>query len=319
MFNLLKIAANAFREAIREPVFCLMLLGALLLIGNLPGMAIFTFAEQTKLVVDSAMAIMLTFGLIVSVLAAGSTIAREMRNGTVLLLLSKPVGKCTFILGKVLGIVLASILFSLICGSGSVVAVYVAVHEFHLNLSIYYTNFALIALACAGGLAFNFWRGGSFSEATVWLLTILLPIFALLCGLLGNIPREVILSDLIFALILVGMAAILMAVLAAALATRLDVVPDLCVCAALFFSGLVSSFLFARFAEGTFLSAAGSWLCTLLPNWQYFWLADAVATGRNIPLSYLGKSALYVLLYGGLICGWAALLFRNQETAGGSR
>jgi len=319
MFNLLKIAGNAFREAIREPVFCLMLLGALLLIGNLPGMAIFTFAEQVKLVVDSAMAVMLTFGLIVSVLSAGSTIAREMRNGTVLLLLSKPVGKCTFILGKVLGIALAAVLFSAVCGAGTVLAVYVAIHEFHLNLTVYYSYFGLVAAACAGGMAFNFWRGGSFSEGTVWLLTLLMPACAVVCAFLEKLPENLVLSDLLSALILIGMAAVLMAILAAALATRLDVVPDLCVCCALFFGGLVSGYLFSQFEEGSLLAGVGSWLGTLLPNWQYFWLADAVATGRAIPLSYLGTAALYVALYGGLVCTWAALIFRDQETAGSRR
>ena len=36
MFNLWKIALNAFRESLREPVYFLMLLAALLLISHYP-------------------------------------------------------------------------------------------------------------------------------------------------------------------------------------------------------------------------------------------------------------------------------------------
>ena len=91
MNNLFKIAVNAFRESLREPVYVLMLLGALVVIGHTPWAAIFVFYEQLKLVVDSFMATSLLFGLVIAVLSASHTVAREMRNGTVLLLLSKPV------------------------------------------------------------------------------------------------------------------------------------------------------------------------------------------------------------------------------------
>lgn len=36
MFNFFKIAANTFRESVREPVFFLMLFCALVLIGHYP-------------------------------------------------------------------------------------------------------------------------------------------------------------------------------------------------------------------------------------------------------------------------------------------
>ena len=100
MFNLWKIAVNAFRESLREPVYFLMLLAALLLIAHYPSAAIFVFSEQLKLVVDSSMATTLLFGLVVSVLCSSYTVAREMRNGTVLLLMSKPIQRWSFVLGQ---------------------------------------------------------------------------------------------------------------------------------------------------------------------------------------------------------------------------
>ena len=86
MFNFFKITSNTFKESVREPIFFLMLFAALVLIGHYPSAALFVFSEQLKLVVDSSMATSLIFGLVAGVLCASHTVAREMRNGTVLLL-----------------------------------------------------------------------------------------------------------------------------------------------------------------------------------------------------------------------------------------
>ena len=115
MSHLYRISVNTFRESIREPVYFLMLLASLLLIGHFPWLTIFVFFEQLKLVVDSAMATTMLFSLAIAVLCASYTVSREMRNGTVLLLLSKPVPRWSFVLGKIFGIMLASVLFCVIC------------------------------------------------------------------------------------------------------------------------------------------------------------------------------------------------------------
>jgi len=53
---LYQIAKNTFRESVREPIYLLVLLSALCLIGIYPIFTLFVFREQVKLVVDSAMA-----------------------------------------------------------------------------------------------------------------------------------------------------------------------------------------------------------------------------------------------------------------------
>jgi len=60
-------------------------------------------------------------------------------------------------------------------------------------------------------------------------------------------------------------------------------------------------------------------LYALLPNWQVFWLADALATRKNIPLEYLGLAAGYVVLYIALCSMWAVLVFQDKEIAKDSR
>jgi len=55
-------------------------------------------------------------------------------------------------------------------------------------------------------------------------------------------------------------------------------------------------------------------LYTLSPNWQLFWLADAVASGKSaFHWGYVGKSLAYAALYLGAVLSVAILLFDDRE------
>ena len=190
-----------------------MLFAALVLIGHYPSAALFVFSEQLKLVVDSSMATSLIFGLVAGVLCASHTVAREMRNGTVLLLLSKPVYRWTFVLGKIIGIALAVTLFAAVCNFAAVISVYVATDQFRMDMGIYYIYLALLAAGCVVGMVANFWKGSSFSEIASYALTLLVPVFAVYC-LMAKPEPTLALADLGKALILINFAVIAMSTLA---------------------------------------------------------------------------------------------------------
>jgi len=318
MFNLFKIAVNAFRESLREPVYVLMLLAALLLIAHYPSVTVFVFSEQLKLVVDSFMATSLLFGLVVAILSASHTVAREMRNGTVLLLLSKPVFRWSFVLGKIFGIMAAAMLFVTVCNLGGVAAVFVATDQFRFDVRLYLVFLGLIALGCAFGMLMNFLRGSSFPETASYAFAVLISGFALFC--LWRCPAPTIdLGDLGRALLLVNFSVAAMTTIAVVAATRLDVVPNLCVCCVIFFLGLMSSYLFQRTTGIAALDILFGLCYAVLPNWQFFWLVDAVAMNRPIPWSYVGWAAFYVFLYTLLASLWAVAVFQNREPAGDAR
>ena len=318
MFNYLKISINAFKESVREPIYFLMLLAALALIGCYPSAALFVFSEQLKLVVDSSMATSLIFGLIVAVLCASHTVSREMRNGTVLLLLSKPVFRWSFILGKITGIGAAVTLFTLLCNLATIVSVYIATDQFRLDWGIFVLYLGLLAAACAVGMLFNFWRGSSFPEVATYAATLLIPAYAIICILTKERPM-VSLPDLCCALILLHFAVVAMSTIAVGFATRLDIVPNLSVCTVIFFLGLVSSYLFQRDTGSAFLNLVCKFCYAVLPNWQFFWLADAIAVNRPIPFVYVVDGFVYVVLYLAICSLWAVAAFQNKEIAGDNR
>lgn len=318
MFEFLKITDNTFKESLREPVYFLMLLCAVILIGHFPSMSLFVFSEQLKLVVDSSMATSLLFSLLCAVLCASHTISLEMRNGTVLLLLSKPISRRSFVLAKICGIVLASSLFALICNLSALVSVYIAVDQFRLDMTAYLSFLGVVALACAAGMLANFLRGSSFSATSTAALAVLVAFFAVYCAISREKP-SLSMRDLCFALILINFSVVSMSTLAAVFAVHLDTVANLVFCSVFFFLGLVSGHLFGGDTGSDVVNFIFGILYAVLPNWQYMWMADAIATNRSIPASYLACAACYVVSYAAICAIWAVTLLQNKEIAGGFR
>ncbi len=318
MFNFFRIADNTFKESIREPIYFLMLLCALVLIGHFPTMTLFVFSEQLKLVVDSSMATSMLFGLLSAVLCSSNTVSREMRNGTVLLLMSKPVTRSAFILAKITGIVAASTLFALICNAASFVSVYIAVDEFRLDLTAYGIFMGILAAACFIGMAANFWKGSSFSAVSTVAAAILVGIYTVVCVLTKEHP-SISMTNMAKALILIHFAVIAMSTLAVVFASRLDMVSNLTLCSAFFFLGLVSGYLFSRDTGSEVLNAIFGILYAVVPNWQYFWLVDAIAGNRIIPAGYVLWAAGYMVVYVVICVTWALAIFQNKEIAGDIR
>ena len=264
------------------------------------------------------MATTLLFGLIVSVLCSSYTVAREMRNGTVLLLMSKPIQRWSFVLGKILGIAMAGTLFVAVCNFATFISVFIATDQFRFEMPLYFTMLGLLALGCVAGMLANYLKACSFPEIATWATAVLIPLFAVYCYLTGEHP-SLSLKDLTKALILVNFAVVTMSTFAVVFATRFDIVPNLCLCTALFFAGLVSSYLFQRTTDNELLNGLCAVLYAVFPNWQFFWLADAVAVKRHIPDDYILNAALYLVIYIILGSTWAVATFQHKELAGDSR
>ena len=123
-------------------------------------------------------------------------------------------------------------------------------------------------------------------------------------------------AQLIPALLLLFPAVWVMGAIAAALATRFEPVTNLLVCLFIFSAGLVLHYLAGQWMPEGMLR---SFVKALVPNWQYFWMADALSNGQIIPFSYVLLSLLYVFIYIVIWSLWAFWLFFNRELAKDSR
>src|ERR1700760_4279223 len=107
MRQFLNITVNAFMELVRQPIFLLLMTASVAFEIFLAVPYYFAFGDEPKLVENSVLAVMLLSGLFGAVLSASSSLAREIRSGTALAVLSKPVGRAQFLLAKFTGLAAA--------------------------------------------------------------------------------------------------------------------------------------------------------------------------------------------------------------------
>lgn len=305
------VARNTYRECLREPIFYVLLFTAVFLIGLFPSLSLFVFYEQAKLVADSSMATTLVFGLLAAALCSSYCIAREARDGTMLLLLSKPVPRWVFVLAKISGIIAALTVFTLVCNLASLVSLRVAVDQFRIDFPLLYTYYALLVVASLYGMFRNYHANAPFASAAIYALVVLL---ALLLAQLQFLPfgkdSAPVNWGAVPAFVLLFFAVWTMGAVTVTLATRLQTVPNLIVSSAVFFLGLVSNYLIGRHVEGSLFFRT---LYAVVPNWQFFWMADAMANNIEIPANYLFWAFVNVLAYISICATVAIALFRHRE------
>ncbi len=251
MFTALyQIAKNTMRESLREPIFLLVLLTAMCMMGLFPIFTMFYFHAQEKLVVDSAMATTMIFGWVTAVLIASYAISREIDNGTALLLLSKPVRRPVFIVAKILGVLGAVSCFWALAAMATLINLRVAQDQFRMDFVVMGIYFGAIILSFVLAGIHNYVVRSSFPMTTVICMLILMPIVTILAHFLHYQGAHVGLNTTcIPALILILYSVWAMATLATALSTRLNLVSNLLVCLVLFMLGLMSDYLFGRQAR----------------------------------------------------------------------
>ncbi len=98
------IALATAKEAIRQPAFFVMAFfaGALLIVTIF--VSYFTFGEDIKMYKDTGLTTISFFCMLLALLTASSTVADEIEGKTAITLLSKPINRRQFIIGKFLGI-----------------------------------------------------------------------------------------------------------------------------------------------------------------------------------------------------------------------
>jgi ABC-type transport system involved in multi-copper enzyme maturation permease subunit len=104
MPRLSAIALATLKSEMAQPLFwILMIMGGVLLFWFIY-IPYNTFGEDIKVVKDSGMTLIMVLCIIQAVWAAGTSISDEIEGRTALTVLSKPIGRRSFIIGKFMGI-----------------------------------------------------------------------------------------------------------------------------------------------------------------------------------------------------------------------
>jgi ABC-type transport system involved in multi-copper enzyme maturation permease subunit len=107
------IARATTKEAVRQPVFLLMLALTLVLLVVNTYVPFFSLGEDVKMLKDCGLATILIAGMLIGIWTASTSVAEEIEGKTAMTLLSKPINRRQFVLGKYVGILQAVLWFML--------------------------------------------------------------------------------------------------------------------------------------------------------------------------------------------------------------
>jgi ABC-type transport system involved in multi-copper enzyme maturation permease subunit len=311
------IASNAFMELVRQPVFLLLASASSAFTVILAALPYFGLGDDPKMVKDSVLAVMLLAGLFGAVIGASASVAQELRRGTALAVLSKPVGRARFLLAKYVGVAAAITVLTYLNTVASLIAGRMA-YDAYGDADLRSLGFFFGAWALAYGLGgfSNYFLRRPFASDAVFASVALVTVAGAVIFQAGAVVDRIgeardVDWRMARAAVLILFALWLLAAIALACSTRLELIPTLAICTVVFLVGLMSDYFFGRPA------AAGAWwasvLYAVLPNWQLFWLADALEEGNNIPWSYVGRSLGYVAAYLTAVLALALLWFDDRE------
>ncbi len=309
------IMVNTVLTIIRQPLIMLMTTVCLVLTGLLSVVVMFNFGEQGKLVRDGALAFHFVFGLLVANVAASASLYREIKGGTAATVLCKPVSRDLFFLSTYCGIILTLFLFSLMAMMTSLISVRMTILRWNIDWwAIGFLYGALLtAYILAGVCNFRFKRSFA-SHVFIFLIPALLVAFLVEACLNAEchfVPfGSLIQWRMLPAEVLIFMAIAVLAAIAISFSTRLPPVFTLVLCMGLFFLGLISDYLFGQACRHSFIAA---FCYDVLPNWQDFWMIDALSGGGIIPWSYVAEAGVYAVLIVTGVLGLGLISFRNVE------
>lgn len=305
-------------ELIRQPIFLLLMTGSVLFEIFLAVPYYFALGDEPKLVDNSTLAVMLLSGLFGAVLSASSSFAREIRSGTALAVLSKPVGRAQFLLAKFAGLAAGLTVLTYVNMVGVLLASWMAFDAYGSTdlPAILILGSGMAAAYALGGLS-NFFLRRTFVSDAVLTLVVMVTLAAFIVFEFTTQKQSVnaiatINWNLVPAGILILFALWILAAIALACSTRFDTIATLAICSAIFFLGLMSDYFFGqRAAQGELWAST---LYSIVPNWQIFWLADAIETGKNtFQWAYVGKAFGYMICYAGAALAIGAALFEERE------
>jgi hypothetical protein len=336
------IARNTAIECVRQPVALVVLVaGTLLIVLSIPFSG-FTLMDDQRMFVDIALSTIFVAGTVLAAFLATNALSREIENRTVLTVVSKPVSRPVFVWGKFLGVAAAlsactlflSLVFMLVEMHGTMPTV---ATPYHFPVIV----IGLIALTGTIGAAVwtNYFYGWSFPAAVVGFGVPLLSLAYLLCLLFAKDWRPIppmlqFKGQLWVAIALMWLGLCVLASIAVAASTRVGQVVTLGITFGAFVAGLMSDWLIARRIRdlagmldrmategnaGSPLDASHVQLALLkaayavVPNFQAFWLSDAVQQKRDIPLAYIMPATAYGAVMVVAVMCIATALFQRRE------
>lgn len=336
------VLASTYVETIRQPIYSVILaVTAILMVLNV-SLAAFTLEDDNKLLLDLGLSTLLLSGLFLAAFSAAGILSREIENKTVLTVISKPIGRPLFIIGKFMGLAAALITAFYI---STLIFVLSVRHGVLQNSSdpwdapVLVFGFGGVFAAILISAFRNYFYGVHFPTSTITLTSFLLTIAVFAASKLdkkwevipfaSNFGKGIDVVQLLAAAYLVLIIVLVIAAVALAASTRLGQMMTLLTCTCVLGVGIMADYVFGQFET----SAAGQTWYELLRSGQYkllfahtayrivpnvgpFWVIDgltAQSSFTTVTFEYIKYTTAYGLLFATSMVSLAIALFQRRE------
>jgi ABC-type transport system involved in multi-copper enzyme maturation permease subunit len=302
------VALAAFQEGIRQPMYWLMWGFAMLLITASPIIPYFTFGEDLKMVKQICFALTMLAPAAFGVIAASISVSEEIEGRTAVTLLSKPISRRQFLLGKYVGILLAALSMTITLGWWLIwVVLYKRTTEARLPASVgirpdpaWAMDLANQLLGHSSGGELTPTNGSHFARGVFfWVADAGEALPSLVIG---------------FCLVMVMLS------IAVALGTRLPMVVNIPACIIIFFLGNLAPILREVTADQLrLISFVAGVFQTILPGLDLFDVGSANVRDLPLPLGsyslYTLNAFLYACVYSAIALLFGLILFEDRDVA----
>lgn len=279
--KLAAVALSTTKSDIAQPLY------AILMALGIFGLIVFvfipynTFGDDIKQLKDSGLSLILIICVFQAVWAASTSVADEVEGKTALTVLSKPVSRRDFILGKFVGIAWSVGLMAIIFGVLLLVTVaYKPIYDYR-----------------EGGYEINH---QAMNTDPTW----------------HDCHREMV--QTVPGIVLAYLETLVIAALSVAISTRLPAIANFLISFAIYVLGHLTPLLVQSQVVAQQLPPVvffGRLIATVLPVLDHFNIQASVAAGVPVPYTYLAWSLVYCMLYSTIAMLLALTLFEDRDLA----
>lgn len=98
------VAANTFRESVRDRILYNLVFFALLLVASAPLLGQISAGVQRVLLINLSLSAISVFGIVISIFVGISLVSKEIERRTLYPVLSRPISRAEFVVGKYFGL-----------------------------------------------------------------------------------------------------------------------------------------------------------------------------------------------------------------------
>jgi len=279
--KLAAVALSTAKSDIAQPLYAILMAIGVFLLLLFVFIPYNTFGDDIKQLKDSGLSLILVLCVFQSVWAASSSVADEVEGKTALTVLSKPVSRRDFILGKFTGIAWSVGLMCAIFGLLLLVTVaYKPIYDFR-----------------EGGYEINHQQQ---NQDPTW----------------HDCHREMV--QIVPGIVLVFLETLVIAALSVAISTRLPALANFIISFSIYVLGHLTPLLVQSQVVANQLPPViffGNLIATVLPVLDHFNIQASVAAGVPVPIVYLMWSLVYCILYSSVAMLLALTLFEDRDLA----